>query len=42
MPVEDHQMYFDLFGIGQEQEIDENNPFYNKIVLLGVNIEVLG
>ena len=41
MPVEDHQMYFDLFGIGQEQEIDKNNPFYNKIVLLGVNIEVL-
>lgn len=41
MPEEDHQMYFDLFGIGQEQEIDTNNPFYNKIVILGVNIEVL-
>tara|TARA_Y100000588_G_scaffold261145_1_gene275711 strand:+ start:552 stop:3125 length:2574 start_codon:yes stop_codon:yes gene_type:complete len=42
MPEEDHQMYFDLFGIGQEkQEIDKGNPFYNKIVMLGVNIEVL-
>jgi adenylate cyclase len=41
MPEEDHQMYFDLFGIGQKQELDPNNPFYNKIVILGVNIEVL-
>ena len=42
MPEEDHQMYFDLFGISLEkQEIDKSNPFYNKIVMLGVNIEVL-
>ena len=41
MPAEDHQMYFDLFGIGKKQEIDKNNPFYNKIVMLGVNVEVL-
>ncbi|MEC7927142.1 MAG: adenylate/guanylate cyclase domain-containing protein [Candidatus Neomarinimicrobiota bacterium] len=41
-PEDEHQFYFDLFGIVLEkQEIDKSNPFYNKIVMLGVNIEVL-